>query len=182
MSDPRIYLAGPDIFHPQGLALAEQKKLICERYGLEGVAASDFLAGVQFAGKPAGAAQLYRERLKVIEGCDGLIADMTPFRGPAMDPATAFAMGVAAGYGKPVAGYTLDPRPYAERIERMQVEIGAPTLRVGSKLVTPDGTAIEDFGVAESVMVAGAALARGAPIATDFESAVRWIRRLLRDG
>jgi nucleoside 2-deoxyribosyltransferase len=179
VSDPRIYLAGPDIFHPQGLALAEQKKLICERYGLEGVASSDFLAGVQFTGKPAGAAPIYRERLKVIESCDGLIADMTPFRGPAMDPATAFVMGVMAGRGKPVVGYTLDPTPYAERIQGLQDRIDEPAVRVGTKLVSPDGTAIEDFGVADSVMIAGAALARGAPIASDFESAVRWVRRLV---
>jgi nucleoside 2-deoxyribosyltransferase len=181
MSDPRIYLVGPDLYHPQGLALAEQKKLLCERYGLEGVAPSDFLAGVQFAGKPAGAAPIYRERVRVMEGCDGLIADMTPFRGPAMDPATAFAMGVMAARGKPVVGYTRDPATYAERIGRLQDEIEAPLVRLGPKLVTPDGTAVEDFGVADAVMVAGAALAGGAPISNDFESAVRWIRRLLRD-
>jgi len=181
MTDPRIYLAGPDIFHPQGLALAEQKKLICERYGLEGVAPSDFLAGVQFSGNPAGAAAIYRERIKVIESCDALIADMTPFRGPAMDPATAFVMGVMAGRGKPVVGYTLDPTPYAERVQSLQERIDQPAVRLGTKLVSPDGTAIEDFGVADSVMVAGAALARGAPIASDFEAAVRWVRRLLRD-
>lgn len=173
MSDPRIYLAGPDIYHPQGLALAERKKAICERYGLEGVALSDFLTGVQFTGKPNGAAALYRERVKVIEGCDAMIADMTPFRGPAMDPATAFAMGVMAGLGKPVVGFTLDPTPYAERICALQDAIDAPTARVGTKLVTSDGTAIEDFGVADAVMVVGAATAQGAPIAGDFEGAVR---------
>ena len=178
MSEPRIYLAGPDIYHPQGIELAEQKKQICARYGLEGVAPSDFLVGLQFAGRPAGAAQLYRERLKIIESCDALIADMTPFRGPGMDPATAFEMGVMAGLGKPVVGYTLDPTPYAERIQRLHDEIDAPVTHVGSKLVTPDGVAIEDFGVADAVIVAGAALARGAPIAGDFESAVRWARRL----
>jgi nucleoside 2-deoxyribosyltransferase len=178
MSDPRIYLAGPDIYHPQGLQLAEQKKLVCARYGLEGVAPSDFLVGLQFVGKPAGAAQLHRERLKIIAGCDVLIADMTPFRGPGMDAATAFEMGAMAGLGKPVVGYTHNAMPYAERIERLQAELDAPVTRVGTKLVTPDGVAIEDFGVADAVIVAGAALAHGAPIAGDFESAVRWARRI----
>jgi nucleoside 2-deoxyribosyltransferase len=86
---------------------------------------------------------------------------------------------VMAGLGKPVVGYTLDPEPYAERIQRLQAQIDAPATRVGTKLVTPDGTAIEDFGVADLVMVTGAATARGAPMASDFEGAVRWIRRLV---
>ena len=78
-----------------------------------------------------------------------------------------------------VVGFTHDPTPYAQRIQRMHEELEAPTTRVGSKLVSPDGTAMEDFGVADAVMVVGAATARGAPIATDFESAVRWVRRLV---
>ena len=177
MNDPRIYIAGPDIYHPQGLEIAETKKAICARYGLEGVAPTDFLAGVQFVGKPADAAALHRERLKIVQECDALVADMTPFRGPGMDPATAFEMGIMAALGKPVAGYTLDPAPYAERMARYHAEVEEALTRVGPRLVNPAGSVIEDFGLPEATIIAGAAM----PIAQDFESAVRWVRRKLAD-
>ena len=181
MSDPRIYIAGPDIYHPQSLEIAETKKNICERYGLEGVVATDFLAGVQFVGKAADAAPLFRERLKIIQGCDALIADMTPFRGPSMDPATAFEMGAMVGLGKPVAGYTLDPTPYADRMARFHAEIDESLMRVGPRLVGPNGFTIEDFTLPEAVTIAGAAMSRGTPITQDFEAAVRWVRRVILD-
>lgn len=182
MNDPRIYIAGPDIYHPQGLEIAETKKSICARYGLEGVVATDFLAGVQFAGKAADAAPLFRERLKIIQGCDALIADMTPFRGPGMDAGAAFEMGAMVGLGKPVVGYTLDPTLYADRMARFHAQIDETLTRVGPKLVGPNGFVIEDFALPDAATIAGAALARGAPIAQDFEAAVRWVRRIARDG
>jgi nucleoside 2-deoxyribosyltransferase len=163
------------------LEIAETKKAICARYGLEGVVATDFLAGVQFAGKPADAAALFRERLKVVQGCDALVADLSPFRGPGMDAATAFEMGAMAALGKPVTGYTLDPAPYAERMARYHAEIDETLMRVGPRLVNPAGAVIEDFNLPEAVLIAGAALSGGTPIAPDFEAALRWVRRLLND-
>jgi nucleoside 2-deoxyribosyltransferase len=179
VSDPRIYLAGPDIYHPQALDIMERKKNVCARYGLEGVVATDFLAGIQFSGVPAAAPRLYRERAKVIKECDGLIANMTPFRGTSIDPTTALEMGMMEGLGRPVVGYTLDPTNYADRIRRLHEEIEEPVVQAGARLVSPDGITIEDFGLADTVMIAGAALSSGAPISSDFESAVRWTRRLL---
>jgi nucleoside 2-deoxyribosyltransferase len=179
VSDPRVYLAGPDIYHPQALDIVERKKEVCARYGLEGVAATDFLAGVQFSGAAAAAPALYRERAKIIKECDGLIANMTPFRGTGIDPTTALEMGLMAGAAKPVVGYTLDPLSYTDRIRRLHEEIEEPVVQAGARLVSPDGITIEDFGLADAVMIAGAALASSAPISSDFESAVRWARRLL---
>jgi nucleoside 2-deoxyribosyltransferase len=181
MSDPRIYIAGSDVYHPQGLEIAEAKKSICARYGLEGVAATDFLAGVQFVGKSGDAPGLFRERLKIIQGCDALVADITPFRGPSMDPATAFEIGAMAALGKPVAAYTLDRTPYAERMARYHAELDEALTPVGPRLVNPAGSVIEDFGLPEAVIIAGAALDRGTPIAQDFEGALRWVRRQLND-
>lgn len=181
MSEPRIYIAGPDIYHPQGLEIAETKKALCERYGLDGVVATDFLAGVQFVGKAGDAAGLFRERLKIIQGCDALVADITPFRGPGMDPATAFEMGAMAALGKPVVAYTLDATPYAERMARFHAELDETLTRVGPRLVNPAGAVIEDFGLPEATIITGAALAGGTPIAADFEAALRWVRRSLND-
>jgi len=47
---------------------------------------------------------------------------------------------------------------------------------VGPRLVNPAGAVIEDFGLPEAVVVAGAALSGGTPIAADFEGALRWLR------
>jgi nucleoside 2-deoxyribosyltransferase len=136
---------------------------------------------VQFVGKPSDAPGLFRDRLKIVTSCDALVADLTPFRGPAMDPSTAFEMGVMAGLGKPIAAYTSDPTPYAERMARFHDELDEALTRVGPRLVNPAGAVIEDFGLPDAAVIAGAALAGGTPIAQDFETALRWVRRQLND-
>ena len=52
----------------------------------------------------------------MIAGCDALIANMTPFRGPGLDAATALEMGVMAGYGRPIVGYSTEAQSYKDRL------------------------------------------------------------------
>ena len=59
-------------------------------------------------------------------------------------------------------------------------EIDEDLVKSGAGLASRDGLSVEDFGLADSAITAGAALTAGAPIAEDFEAAVRWLRRLLR--
>jgi nucleoside 2-deoxyribosyltransferase len=34
---PRIYLAGPDVFLPDAIEAGKRKKVLCQKYGFEGV-------------------------------------------------------------------------------------------------------------------------------------------------
>jgi nucleoside 2-deoxyribosyltransferase len=86
-----------------------------------------------------------------------------------------------AALGRPVCAYTLERTPYAERMGRYHAELDEALTRVGPRLVSPTGSVIEDFGLPEAVVISGAVLDGGTPIAEDFEGALRWVRRQLND-
>jgi nucleoside 2-deoxyribosyltransferase len=179
-ANPHVYLAGPDIYHPRAAEIAANKKSICERYGIEGVTPLDIDGGRAHSGSADDGLGIYRAARIMIAGCDALIANMTPFRGPGIDAATALEMGLMAGYGRPVVGYSLDSQIYKDRLALLFQEIDEDLVKSGAGLASRDGLSVEDFGLADSAITAGAALTAGAPIAEDFEAAVRWLRRLLR--
>lgn len=175
---PRVYLAGPDFCHPQADILIQNKKLICEKYGLEGVSATD--ANLQFdsPNRPAAGIANHVTIISLLKSCDVLIANMNPFRGPSMDVGAAFEMGFMAALDRPVVAYSSDQQHYAARVARLHDVIEQPLQEFNGRLCTPDGLAVENFGLVDNFMVAGAALGRSAAISEDFEGAVRWARRL----
>ena len=100
----RIYLAGPDVFHVDAIALGAAKKALCARfvfiglYPLEAPEPAD-------ASEPAGASpsrRIYAACLSMMRRADCGIFNLTPFRGPSADVGTVFELGVMAAQGKPV--------------------------------------------------------------------------------
>ncbi len=89
-------------------------------------------------------------------------------------------LGVMAGYGRPIVGYSLDAQIYKDRLAHLYQEIEEDLIETGGDLVTRDGLSVEDFGLLDTAITAGAAMTAGTPITEDFEAAVRWLRRLLR--
>ncbi len=82
--------------------------------------------------------------MAMIRSCDALVANMTPFRGPSMDPGTAYEMGAAAALGKLVVGYTMDARSYVER-----VSAAMPVKRMADGILRDaDAMSVEEFGIA----------------------------------
>lgn len=138
--DPlRIYLAGPDVFVVDPVARGAALKAICAGLGVVGMFPMD--NELPEGSDPPGA--IREANMAMIRSCDAVAANMTPFRGPSMDPGTAYEMGVAAALGKPVVGYTLDPRSYVERVcDAMPVGRAAD-----GALRDPDGMAVEAFGM-----------------------------------
>lgn len=154
----RIYLAGPDVFLRNALEIGQRKKELCARYGFEGVFPIDVEYDVE--GKSPREAGLFisaaNERL--IEGCDVVIANMTPFRGPSVDVGTAFEMGYAKALGLKVCGYTNVAGLFAERTEN--------SLAFFSR--EKDGTVrdrfdmfVEQHGLVDNLMLDGAVYASG---------------------
>lgn len=131
----QVYLAGPDVFLPNAVAVGTAKKTLCAQAGLIGLFPLD--NEVAGAGSVAAAA-IYRGNMAMLRAADMILANVTPFRGPSLDPGTAFEIGVAAAWGKPILLYSADPRPFAAR-------------------VAPDGIAVEDFGLIDNLMIACAA-------------------------
>ena len=177
----RIYLSGPDIFHFKAAEIDTNKKAICERYGLEGVSQLDIGEDRKFNGDASQATKIYNQIRDLIQSCDLLVANISPFRGPSLEVGTALEIGMMLGFGKPVVGYSLNDKNYAERLMSLHNVFELPLNEEGKNLEAPDGLLVENFNLAEGALISGALQSAKMPISEDFESAVRWGRRLLSD-
>ena len=150
---PRAYLAGPDVFLEHVTAIAACKKRLCAAHGMEGVFPLDE-AIVERRRSPASIARaIGAANEALIRECDLVIANCSPFRGVSMDAGTAYEIGFARALGKPVFGYTNVVADYRHRAERYR--------RLGDPLnADAANSAIEDFGLAENLMIATATVAR----------------------
>lgn len=144
--EPRVYLAGPDVFRTDAVAVGESKKALCARLGFEGVFPMDAVPGAspRDENDPT---SIYDACVAHMDRCDALVADVTPFRGPSMDVGTAFEMGFAAARGLPVFGYSEVLIAYHDRVSP------SPALAEDSQLRDADGLLIEPFGLQDNLMV-----------------------------
>ena len=159
----RVYLAGPDVFLPDPMTIARRKKALCAEYGFVGVFPLDACLDLSGLDGPSAAARIAAANEGLMRGCDLLIANMTPFRGPGMDGGTAYEMGFMRALGRPVFGYTNSPDPFATRTKNF-VGAGVQRRADGTE-EDEDGLQIEDFGLADNLMMAAAVTASGGEIA-----------------
>jgi len=152
---PRIYLAGPEVFLPQARLIGAEKCRLAAEAGLEGAFPLD--AQLNLEALPAGeqARRISRANEELMRSCAGLIANLTPFRGVSMDAGTAFEVGFMQALGRPLAGYTNVTADYAERARAFRTR--------GSAAMDSDRAdlEIEDFGLAENLMIEVAILSSG---------------------
>jgi nucleoside 2-deoxyribosyltransferase len=152
---PRIYLAGPEVFLPDASAVGAEKCRLAAKAGLEGVFPLD--AQLDLGGLPVGeqARRISAANEGLMRSCDALVANLTPFRGVSMDAGTAFEVGFMRALGRALGGYTNVGPAYAERARAYRVRGPAPW----------DGDRppleIEDFGLAENLMIEMAILSSG---------------------
>lgn len=142
-----IYLAGPDVFWPNATELGHAKKQRCLEFGFQGHFPLDTELDITAMEPFAAGMAIYRANIELMDQCDLIIANMTPFRGPSMDVGTAFEMGYMTAQNKPVWGYSLDGRIYSDRVE--------------GDTVDADGFTIESFAMADNLMMIGATESQG---------------------
>jgi nucleoside 2-deoxyribosyltransferase len=95
--------------------VAERKHALREA-GFEGVDPLDTdLAFSEDQTKPEREHFIYQANRELMDSCDAIIPNLTPFRGVSADPGTVFEVGYMIGKGKPVFGFTLDSRHYGEQ-------------------------------------------------------------------
>lgn len=142
---PRIYLAGPTVFQADADDAGARLVALCDQYGCDGLYPLDFdLDG------PMSSRTIQAACLRELRTADGVVADLSPFRGPHADDGTAFELGFAHALGLPIWAYTTDSRPLIDRI---------PGARAASGHVRDDlGLLIENFGRAHNAMLAEAIL------------------------
>src|SRR5919205_628536 len=109
----KIYLAGPDVFLSDALAIGQQKRDICERHGVSGLYPLD--SAVDLSSRDA-SLQIFKGLEAMMDAADAIIANLTPFRGPGADAGTVYELGYMAGRGKLCLAYCNDPTIYADRV------------------------------------------------------------------
>ncbi|MBY0380460.1 MAG: nucleoside 2-deoxyribosyltransferase [Xanthobacteraceae bacterium] len=164
----KIYLAGPDVFLPNAVAMGRRKRDLCERYGHEGLYPLD--NEVDPRAKDA-SLRIFQGNQDMMDIADAIIANLTPFRGPSADAGTIFELGYMAGWRTPEGlrkiclGYSNAPAPYATRVANFT------DLKKTSEgqLLDPDDMIVEDFGHADNLMIVHALEERGHPLMTASE-------------
>jgi nucleoside 2-deoxyribosyltransferase len=156
---PAVYLAGPEVFLADPLAIADAKKRMCAELGFVGVFPMDSeIETSSEASTPDKARKISLANEALMRRCELLVANCTPFRGVSMDAGTAYEIGYMRALGRPVFGYTNVVGDYAERARAFLTLAQAPWERGAH------GAAIEDFGLTENLMIAIAALESGADL------------------
>jgi nucleoside 2-deoxyribosyltransferase len=155
----KIYLAGPDVFLPDAIAIGRRKADICLRHGVSGHYPLD--NAVDLAAADA-SLRIFKGNEAMMDAADAIIANLTPFRGPSADAGTVYELGYMAGRGKFCLAYSNDPALYIERVKRF----GAVTQSADGHLVDKDGLAVENFGWPDNLMMMHALDLHGAGLIT----------------
>jgi nucleoside 2-deoxyribosyltransferase len=144
----KVYLAGPEVFLPDAIELGERKKRLCGAYGFEGLYPLDN----EMSAPPGERIDrlIYRANEALIRRADVGICNLTPFRGSSADAGTVFELGLMAGLGKRVFGYTNSVQDYLDRTRPRE------TLSFDSDRKAwrdAHGMMVEDFGNADNLMI-----------------------------
>lgn len=136
----RLYLAGPDVFAPDADRRFQSMRKACISAGHRPLTPMESELPDGLTG-PAAAAWIKKANQRLIDGADAVVANITPFRGPNMDPGTAWEIGYAEAKGLPVVLWSEEPMLLEER-----------TPGVGDR--DHEGWLVERFGLAENLMIA----------------------------
>lgn len=178
---PKLYLAGPEVFLPNAVEVAEQQRLLCHTYGFIPLHPMD--NNLDFGQMDYEAAtRIFRGDVSQVRDCDIIIANCNAFRGICMDDGTAVELGIGFALGKTLYGYIESLIGLSERTIRDLPTFPSPNdpnLRIDAQgyAVTPD------FGTSVNLMVqVGQTDSNGRLIEGDFEACLQAIRHDLDSG
>jgi nucleoside 2-deoxyribosyltransferase len=161
MSNVSIYLAGPEVFLPDGAAVGLLKRLLCDSYGFTGLYPLDNEVPKPALGTRASSA-IFAANLALMRSADLVIANLTPFRGPSADPGTVFEIGFMMGLGRPGFGYSNAPGTYLDKVRAQDDGVAFDAGR--GAWVDSDSMTVEDFGVGDNLMITESLEAGGLPL------------------
>lgn len=148
----KVYVAGPWVFRPDAKEHAEYLRETLRNAGYTALLPLD--NDIAHPNKYIASYMIATANRDMIDKCDYVIADITPFRGPSADVGTAYEIGYADAKRKPVFLWSLDVSDYKSR-------------------VVPDGMHIEDFGRCDNLMFTA-----GECVSKSFEAAVGALKEL----
>lgn len=156
-----VYLAGPEVFLPNARAALDAKIALTRAAGLIPISPGDLeFPPVSSKHELGLAISEIDERL--MNSADGIIANLTPFRGITADTGTCFELGYMCGQGKAVFAYTNVAKDHGTRTREFLG--GAVTIDAQGKPRGPDGIMIEDLGFIDNLMLHGGVVRRGGTV------------------
>jgi nucleoside 2-deoxyribosyltransferase len=108
---------------------------------------------------------IYEKDLAMMERCDIIIANLTPFGGASADAGTLIEVGWFLGKGKPIFGYSNTSESFESR---MRKQLGDRHAELG----------IEGFDLPDNLMIVGAVHSGGYPIFVPSDDKARGIDAL----
>jgi nucleoside 2-deoxyribosyltransferase len=152
-----VYLAGPDVFLPDAVAVGRRKVDICAKYGLRARYPLDADISGEGLDPEARAFVIAQANEELIRASAIVLANISPFRGPSLDPGTALEIGFARALGLRIFGYSCREAPFAARtIYYSGMDDDAER--------DVHGYQIERFGLVDNLMIDGAIAASGGKI------------------
>jgi nucleoside 2-deoxyribosyltransferase len=142
-----IYFAGPDVFDPDYPRLKAEIKALCALLAVRPLLPGDQELREFEGGKAGEAEAIFRQNLALIDQAEGVLANLSPFRGVIEpDSGTVFECAYAYGRGKWVIGYLPDRRAVLTKLRESGLAQDDSRDR--------DGRLIEDFGLPLNLMLA----------------------------
>ncbi|QHC60918.1 nucleoside 2-deoxyribosyltransferase [Rathayibacter sp. VKM Ac-2760] len=163
-----VYLAGFEVFAPDGPEIAERMRATCRRYGLEPISPLDKGADADQGPALHGEALadlIYANNIAMIERADAILANLNHFRGPDPDAGTCFEVGYAVARGKASYVYASDG---ATAVERTRDFFGPVTPDGAGGFTDADGFTVENFGAPFNLMLSSSSTV----VLGDFEACV----------
>lgn len=153
-----VYLAGPEVFLPNGRALIDRKRAICRKFGLVPSELHGEFSVSAEGGADAFGLAISERNEQLMDLSDICIANLTPFRGPSADAGTVYELGYMAAQGKPIYAFTNDSRDYGEHVADTP---GITVVERDGGLFTTGGEMVESHGMADNLMLEGGIRRRG---------------------
>jgi nucleoside 2-deoxyribosyltransferase len=161
----KIYLAGPDVFRADPAYFFEQVKSLISKYGFIGIPPLD--SGIELdnteINSVKGAYKIFIANIDIINQCDVIFANLTPFRGPSIDDGTAFEIGYGFSKSKVIYGYSQDKGRTLKQI----TEESFP------KYVHQDYPIIEDFQLGSNLMIEQSIVLSGGKVLRSLEDCLK---------
>jgi nucleoside 2-deoxyribosyltransferase len=144
-------MAGPDVFLPNVLEIAAQKKKILHAYGFEGL--HPFDNDVDFSKHSReGVSRIIKEaNCDMMRRADIILANLTPYHGPSGDAGTDYEVGFMDALNKPVFAYSNVTPEFLERVR----EFNGGSLEQDANGFFRDrfNMAVENFGLTDNLML-----------------------------
>jgi len=159
MKQTKIYFAGPDVFYREVFDIAKEKKrIIHDLSNGRMIGCHPFDNDVEQMSDPMDMGRMIsRENRKMMDQCDIILANITPFRGANIDDGTAFEIGYMMAQGKPVYAYSnAGTKLYIENVVSWADKTEGVSLSEIDKdgcIRDHDGAVVEQFGFPCNLMI-----------------------------